>query len=127
MDIEQIGHIYEGLLDHSALELSRGLLIGLRSLSKEAMLRSRVRSWKNYVSRMREADRSAERRKKRIVLPKSWLEFQDEIPAEEFHKVPGACAQDQKRQREFWPFAGFCVRIRLSGGRCSGDLRRPGW
>jgi DNA-binding protein H-NS len=106
LDIEQIGHIYEGLLDHTAVRASE-VVLGLRaspkkpvpsmSLSELEALRQQDES--KLIQTVEEAtDRSAK------ALEKALKNGDCE---QDFHKVVIACGQDQKLVDRVRVFSGL--------------------
>jgi len=106
LDIEQIGHIYEGLLDHTAVR-AKEVVLGLAASRKKpvasmALLdleKLQQQDEKKLIEALEEeTDRSAK------TLAKV---LKTEIPAEESHRVLIACAQDQKLADRVLPFRGL--------------------
>ena len=106
LDIEQIGHIYEGLLDHTAvrakevilgLAASRKKPIASMALSELEALRRQDDS-KLIETLEEETDRSAKALEKAL---------RNSGETEDFHKVLVACAQDKELAERIIPFRGL--------------------
>ena len=106
LDIEQIGHIYEGLLDHTAVRAT-DVVLGLAASRKKPVAsmtlseleKLQQQDTKKLIEALEEeTDRSAK------TLAKV---LDTEIQTEEFHKVLVACAQDHKLAERVLPFRGL--------------------
>jgi hypothetical protein len=106
LDIEQIGHIYEGLLDHTAvrakevilgLAASRKKPVASMALSELEALRQQDES-KLIETLEEETDRSAKALEKAL---------KNGGEPEDFHKVLVACAQDKELAERIIQFRGL--------------------
>jgi hypothetical protein len=105
LDIEQIGHIYEGLLDHSAFR-AEGTVLGLAGTRKN--------STPNIT--LDELERLAEQGEAYLIDALNGLtgrsipalkRFLASIIGQENHKILVACGQDEKLAKRVTRFAGL--------------------
>lgn len=105
LDIEQIGHIYEGLLDHTAVR-AKEVVLGLAASRKKPVASMELLQ----MEKLRQQDEAKlvealeeETGKQAKSLEKA-LKSGD---SEEFHKVLVACRQDQKLAERVIQFGGL--------------------
>jgi hypothetical protein len=106
LDIEQIGHIYEGLLDHTAVR-AREVVLGLAasrkkpvpSITLSELETLRQQGETKLVERLEElTERSAKALEKALKNGNA---------PEDFHRITIACNQDQKLAERVRPFVGL--------------------
>jgi hypothetical protein len=105
LDIEQIGHIYEGLLDHTAVR-AREVVIGLAASRKKPVASMKL----SEMEKLRQQDETklVEALEEETGKQAKSLEKSLKIGApEEFHKILVACRQDQKLVERVTQFGGL--------------------
>ena len=104
LDIEQIGHVYEGLLDHTAKRAIEPVLGLAGSKDKEPEIplvrleEAAQRGTVALVEFLRDETGRSERALKRLI---------EESPASDDHALLLACGQDERLARRVKPFAPF--------------------
>jgi hypothetical protein len=106
LDIEQIGHIYEGLLDHTAVR-AKEVVLGLAASRKKPVasiaLAELEKLQQEDEAKLVEALEEATGKQAKS-LQKA---LKNEGEPEDFHKVLIACAQDQKLAERVVQFSGL--------------------
>ncbi len=105
LDIEQIGHVYEGLLDHTAARAPTPVigLVGTRDGEAEVPLDSLERLRAEGEAQLVEF-LSEETGRQPTTIRKA-LAY--EPVGEDVHRLLVACDNDERLERRVWPFAGL--------------------
>jgi hypothetical protein len=105
LDIEQIGHVYEGLLDHTAKRAAAPVLglVGVKGEEPEVPLseleRLKVKGEGELLKFLREETRKSENALRRALEPV--------FETEEINRLRAACGNDEVLLKRVQPFAGL--------------------
>ncbi len=117
LDVEQIGHVYEGLLDHTALRADVSVLglIGSKDLEPEIKLedleRERAKGEGNLVAYLKEETKRSEKAiGKALAAASNDQLFKNQ---QEMQRLRTACDNDDELFERVRPFAGLLRRDTL--------------
>jgi hypothetical protein len=106
LDIEQIGHIYEGLLDHTAMR-TKEVVLGLAASRKKPVASMDL----SELEKLRQQDPAKLIEALEEETGRSVKALENALknggPLEEFHKILVACGQDQKLADRVVEFGGL--------------------
>lgn len=106
LDIEQIGHVYEGLLDHTAVRATTTILglQGTKNKEPEIPLdkleQMRADGEDSLIEYLKEETKRSEPALRRALAEKDQITIND-------HKLVIACGQDDRQHDRIRPFAGL--------------------
>jgi hypothetical protein len=111
LDVEQIGHVYEGLLDHSAVKLEQAM-VGLRGKADAEIPLALLEEWRDQGVLEAEATRAAG------LTQKQFASYLAAVPStSERGQLHAACDNDATLAERVLPFYGL-LRLDLRDSPC---------